>query len=114
MRLGKLTVALITLPGNAEAQDILDDAGRSLLNADPVLGAVVLFTIAALAWVVNQWLKSQQALLTEKEAHRLMTKAHAEALGEFKPLMIAHGASLNSISQTMQQLVDAERFRGKR
>lgn len=82
--------------------DLLDDAGRALLKADPVLGAVIFFLGLAVVWLTKQWLKKIDELVAEKEAHRNTTKDLAILAVEMKNAVAANTGAVQAVGNQIQ------------
>lgn len=115
MRHGNLTVALTILPSNAWAQaDIVDEIGRGWINTDPVIGGLCVILVLVVLWLARQWLKAIDALLAEKDSHRVTAESNVKAIGEFKSTIDAMLISSERNVQVLEQLAAGQRFGGKR
>lgn len=73
------------------------EAGRSLVDASPVVGAFLVLVMAALVWVVYQWLATLKALDAEKDARLDDAKAYAKDGEATRNAMAANTSAIQSI-----------------
>lgn len=83
------------------------DANRTLVEQWGAAGAVIVLLVAALAWVVRQWLKTQQLVYAQQEARISEAKAYASVLEESKTIQAANVQALQALQLTVQNLATA-------
>jgi len=84
----------------------LVDASSAFINADPILGSVVVVLMVVTAWVARQWLAALKSVDAEKDARLADAKEYA-ASGE------AMRNAMQSNTSAIQSILEVVRDRGR-
>lgn len=89
---------------------IVTEASRSLIKADPVLGALCILLIAALVLRERMWRADYKA---ERDAHRETLKKQLEDVKEFARIGESVRDQMKTMVVTFQNVIDLIKDRGR-